>query len=62
MQALMHESTYSRTRPNTYVHLMGPTDRGDAISGILEDLKRLVVVPLSVVGKPVFQYTLQFYL
>ena len=40
---------------------MGLTDRGDAISGIIEDLKRLGVVPLNVVGKPVFQYPVQIY-
>lgn len=39
---------------------MGPTDRGDAISGILEDLKRRGVMALSVVVKPAFQYPIQF--
>lgn len=38
---------------------MGQTDRGDAISGILEDLKRRGIMALSVVGKPVFQYPIQ---
>jgi len=38
---------------------MGPTDRGDAISGIIEDLKCLGVVPLSVVGKPVSKCPVQ---
>jgi len=39
---------------------MGPTDRGDAISGIIEDLKCRGVMALSVLEKPVSQYPVSF--
>jgi len=38
MQVLLHGGTADRILPNTHVALMGPTDRGDAISGIIKCL------------------------
>lgn len=38
MQALLHGCTADRILPSTHVALMGPTDRGDAISGIIKGL------------------------
>lgn len=38
MQALLHGGTADQILPSTHVALMGPTDRDDAISGIIMGL------------------------
>jgi len=55
MQALLYRNTADQILPSTHVALMGPTDRGDAISGIIEDLG-CDACPAYVIGaKPVSQ-------
>lgn len=53
MQALLHGSTTDRILPNTHVALMGPTDRGDAISGIIKQLGWGALLAYAIGAKPV---------
>ena len=52
MQALLHGSTTDRILPNTHVALMGPTDRGDAISGIIKRLGWGALLAYAIGAKP----------
>lgn len=53
MQVLLQEFRLTELAESSDVALMGPTDRGDAISGIIEDLKHRGVLTQSIVGKTV---------
>ena len=55
MQALLHGGTADRILLNTPIALMGQMDRGDAISGIIEDLGWDILLPHVIRTKPVFQ-------
>lgn len=54
MQALLHGIPPNHAAQTSDVALMGPTHRGDAISGILEDMRRGEVLAQAIGVRLVF--------